>query len=146
MVYYKQDYSNGKIYRIIFNKTGLIYIGSTCRTLEERIKEHIYYCKRYLNKETNNFISSIFVTYNNDFRIELIENYPCNNRHQLESREIIHISHSECVNFSKRHTNLYSYKEKQEQLIKMIIDKLGMDSVNILFRHGIEEYTLNKLK
>jgi hypothetical protein len=149
MVYKKVNYSNGKIYRIICNKSGLVYIGSICRTLEERLKEHTYESKRYLNKETNNFISSIFVTYNNDFKIELIEDYPCDNRHQLENRETIHVSQSECVHFSKRYKSLYSYKEKNEQLeksIKMIIDKLGKDCVNILFRYGIDEYNLNKIR
>jgi len=149
MVYYKLNYSNGKIYKIICNKTGLVYIGSTCRTLEERLKEHASNSKRYLNKEKNIFISSILVTFNNDFKIELIENYPCDNRQQLEDRENFHILHSVCINFSKRNKNIYSYKEKQdklENLIKMIIDKLGSNCVNIFFRYGIDEYDLNKIR
>lgn len=147
MVYKKVNYSDGKIYRIVCNKTGLVYIGSTCRTLEERLKEHVNDSKRYLNKERNIFISSIFVTYNNDCKIELIEDYSCDNRQQLENRENFHISNSECVNFSKRNNSLYFYKEKQDKLdklIKMLIDKLGNNCVNILFRYGIEEYDLNK--
>jgi hypothetical protein len=149
MVYNKVNYSNGKIYKIICNKTGLVYIGSTCRTLEERLKEHINDSKRYLNKERNIFISSIFVTFNNDFNIELIENYSCDNRQQLENRENFHISNSECVNFSKRYKNLSNYKEKKDNLdnlIKMIIDKLGNNCINILFRYGIDEYKSNKIK
>ena len=34
------NYSQGKIYKIVCNKTGLIYIGSTYRTLDERLKRH----------------------------------------------------------------------------------------------------------
>ncbi len=149
MVYTKVNYSNGKIYRIICNKTGLVYIGSTCRTLEERLKEHANDSKRYLNKETDIFISSIFVTYNNDFKIELIENYPCDNRHQLENRETFHISQSKCVNLSKRFNCSYSYKQIQDQLqntVNMIIDNLGKECINILFRYGINEYKLNNCK
>ena len=148
MVYTKLNYSNGKIYKLVCYKTGLVYIGSTCRTLEERLKEHAYDSKRYLNKGKNAFISSMFVTYNNDFKIELIEEFPCDNRRQLENRETIHISQSECVNISKCYYNLYSYEDKQEKLektINIIIDKLGKDCINILFRYGIDEYKLNKL-
>jgi predicted GIY-YIG superfamily endonuclease len=54
------DYSKGKIYKIVCNKTGLVYIGSTCRSLEQRLKEHVYDSKRYLDKKCNKFISSIF--------------------------------------------------------------------------------------
>ena len=49
------DYSQGKIYKIVCNKTGLVYIGSTCRSLDERLKEHEYDSKRYLEKKTNIF-------------------------------------------------------------------------------------------
>jgi len=30
-------YKNGKIYRIVFNITGEQYIGSTCKTLKQRL-------------------------------------------------------------------------------------------------------------
>ena len=56
----KADYSQGKIYKIVCNKTGLVYIGSTCKTLETRLKGHMNDCKRYLNKKSNHLISSIF--------------------------------------------------------------------------------------
>ena len=58
------DYSQGKIYKIVCNKTGLVYIGSTYRSLEQRIKEHAYDCKRYLEKKSNKLISSIYVIFN----------------------------------------------------------------------------------
>jgi predicted GIY-YIG superfamily endonuclease len=35
------NYNNGKIYKIVCNKTGLIYIGSTTKnTIQTRLKEH----------------------------------------------------------------------------------------------------------
>jgi hypothetical protein len=31
------DYSNGKIYKLVSDKTDMIYIGSTVRSLKERL-------------------------------------------------------------------------------------------------------------
>jgi hypothetical protein len=80
------DYSQGKIYKIVCNKTGLIYIGSTCNTLDERLKQHEYDCKRYLDKKSNKFVSSIYVIISNDYKMELIENYSCNHKKELETK------------------------------------------------------------
>ena len=33
-------YKNGKIYRIVCNITGEQYIGSTCKTLKQRLQQH----------------------------------------------------------------------------------------------------------
>jgi hypothetical protein len=155
---YTTDYSQGKIYKIVCNKTGLIYIGSTYRTLDERLKEHEYDCKRYLNKKSNHLISSIYVIYYNNYTIELIENYPCQNRRELEKREFHYISNLDCVNSmryfhdkNEKH-NLYMEikinKERQElrlKMFKMIMDKYDKkDLEKILLRYGIEEYKLSK--
>ena len=48
------DYSQGKIYKIVCNKTGLVYIGSTYRSLEQRLKEYIVHhnsikCFNFIN-------------------------------------------------------------------------------------------------
>ena len=151
------DYSQGKIYKIVCNKTGLVYIGSTYRSLEQRLKEHEYDCKRYLDKKSNNLISSIYVIFNNDYKIELIENHPCNHKKELETKEYYYISNLECVNtmgylcdsYKKKHYLTYAYNKKQHiyKQVEMMRDKLGEDAViKILFRYGIEEYKKNNLK
>ena len=80
-------YSQGKIYKIVCNKTGLIYIGSTCKTLNERLKKHEYdmnlFIKNYKTKKSY-LCSSFFVFLNKDYKIELIENYPCSSKLELE--------------------------------------------------------------
>jgi hypothetical protein len=93
--YIKVDYSQGKIYKIVCNKTGLIYIGSTCKTLDERLKRHEYDMKHFIKiyktkpdeiKKTK-FCTSFFIFLNKDYKIELIENYPCNTKLELETKE-----------------------------------------------------------
>ena len=40
-------YRHGKIYKIVSNKTGLVYIRSTCLTLPQRISQHERDYKQY---------------------------------------------------------------------------------------------------
>ncbi len=154
----KSDYSQGKIYKIVCNKTGLIYIGSTYRTLEHRLKEHIDNCNKYIDKKSNSLISSIYVIYYNNYTIELIENFPCQNRRELEKREFYYISNSDCVNsirylHDKNVTHnldveIQINKERKEhrlKIIQMIIDKYDKEDLKkILLRYGVEEYKQNK--
>jgi hypothetical protein len=81
-------YQNGKIYKIIYiNDTNKIYIGSTTKTLEKRFRAHIDDSKKYKDKEFNNFPKFLYENGYEQFNIELIENFPCNFRLELEKRE-----------------------------------------------------------
>ena len=52
------DYSKGKIYKIVCNTTGLVYIGSTCKSrLCQRLSGHVGDYKSYINGKRN-FITS----------------------------------------------------------------------------------------
>ena len=77
------NYKNGKIYKIVDNTNGNIYIGSTANKLSVRLSGHKTEYK--LNPEKN--ISSGKILKNNDFDMELIEYFPCNNKLELETRE-----------------------------------------------------------
>lgn len=72
------DYQKSKIYSIKSHLTSNIYIGSTCRELQLRLKEH--------KKSKNNYTVHEILQYP-DVYIELIENYPCNSRDELHKRE-----------------------------------------------------------
>ena len=84
---------NGKIYVIICNKTGLKYYGSTTISLSMRLSIHKY----MMNKTTNN-LSSFEVLKNNDYKIELVENFPCQSKDDLFEREKYYIQNNECTN------------------------------------------------
>ena len=50
------NYQNGKIYKIVCNITGLVYIGSTIENLTERLWGHVYHYNSYLDgKRRYNF-------------------------------------------------------------------------------------------
>ena len=86
------DYSQGKIYRLVSG--GLVYYGSTIETLSNRLSKH-----KYKWKNTNNGTTSRLLYENNsDVLIELVEEYPCENKKELEKRERWWIENNECVN------------------------------------------------
>lgn len=72
------EYKNGKIYVIRSNLTDKIYVGSTKHKLNVRFCAH---------RNISNTTCSKQLIDLGDARIELIEDYPCNNRKELELRE-----------------------------------------------------------
>ncbi len=94
------DYTKGKIYRIIPTceyDDGDIYIGSTINLLAYRMGGHIAQYKH----NAAHFISSklLFDKYGCDkCKIELIEDYPCNNKQELLRREGEIILLTKCIN------------------------------------------------
>lgn len=84
------NYQNGKIYQLWSPEGDLVYIGSTTQPLHQRLSGH---------KRGSIGCSSkrLFETYQ-DVRIELVENYPCNTKAELNKREGLYIRKTACVN------------------------------------------------
>ena len=83
------DYSNGKIYKLWSPQGDDIYIGSTTQSLAKRKQKH---------KTINKCSAKILFEKYDDVRIELIEEYPCKNKMELNRREGEHIRNNNCVN------------------------------------------------
>ncbi len=81
-----QNFSKGKIYKITNDYNNEVYVGSTCDTLARRFIGHK--SKSQLEKIKNRNIYQLMNEIGfNRFRIELIEEYPCNDKYQLRQRE-----------------------------------------------------------
>ena len=81
-------YEKGKIYKIISDNTDKIYIGSSCEpTLAHRLSKHRSNYKAWLKDNTNQYITSYEILKLENYSIILIENYPCNNKDELQARE-----------------------------------------------------------
>jgi hypothetical protein len=83
----KNKYHGGKIYTLRSHLTDKIYIGSTCQSLSRR---------KVLHKSAkSNEIAKL-----DDFYIELLENFKCENKEQLRKREgeLIRENKDKCVN------------------------------------------------
>ena len=95
----ENKYQRGKIYKLVCNVTGLCYIGSTTESrLCNRLSGHVSKYRSYLRGCAGQYTTSFKVLENNDYRIELICDYPCDNRDQLKKFEGIHIQNNKCVN------------------------------------------------
>ena len=78
------DYKNGRIYKIINDVNDEIYVGSTTQLLCKRMATHRNNTKLQPNRKLYNTMNSLGIEH---FKIILLENYPCNNREELNSRE-----------------------------------------------------------
>lgn len=93
-----EKYNNGKIYSIKCNITGQVYYGSTIQTIERRMEQHLNIFKMYVNGIPVSYMTSFKVLTGNNYTFELVENYPCNSKEDLEKREKFYIENYDCVN------------------------------------------------
>ena len=84
-----EQLQHGKIYKIVCNITKEVYIGSTCDTIEERLKTH--------HQKNNRAVSKLILA-RGDYYIELIEDYPCETKPQLLWRERHYYDTVDCIN------------------------------------------------
>jgi len=118
-------YHNGKIYTIRSPHTDKFYIGSTCNVLYKRFNQHKCFCKK-------NSSSMIIIDYG-DAYIELLENFKCENKNELNKREgeLIRLHKNNIVN------NRIAGRSKKEYKI---------DTDNKIKEYGKQYYINNKKK
>ena len=119
------NYEYGKIYKITSESTGLTYYGSTAEYyLSKRLSHHIGQYKRYLNGKSV-YVSSFELLKHEDYKMELIKDFPSANKTQLTREEGKYVLENECVNihipgrtkkeYSKKYYQDNEEKTKQQQ-------------------------------
>ena len=103
------DYANGKIYKIVCNITGEVYIGSSTQPLAKRL---------YLHKKKKNGCSSKQIIDRGDYVIVLIEAFPCANRSELFQRERYHFDLIPNINRQRPFATQEERKETNSTQIK----------------------------
>jgi predicted transcriptional regulator len=108
------DYQKAKIYKLWSPSKNLVYYGSTVQTLSQRLADHnaVYnknkiYCYSYLVLECE------------DYKMELVEEYPCNNKQQLLKKEAEYITSNICVNKKIPARTREEYKQDNKEKIKI---------------------------
>lgn len=114
------DYSKAKIYCIRSPNTDLIYIGATCQQLSQRMSTH---------RATTNKTNSKVILEFGDAYIELLENYPCNNKEELSKKEGEHIRSRNCCN---------------KQIAGRTKSEWKKDNIEDISKKGKEYYEANK--
>ena len=123
------DYQKGKIYKIWSPSKNLVYYGSTIETISARLAKHIYSYKYYNEDNTKRYYSSYLVLECEDYKIELVEEYPCNNKQQLSKKEGEYIKANECVNMQIAGRTAEEYYKDNADRIKEY-QKINADKIN----------------
>lgn len=114
-------YQQGKIYKLCSARTNLCYIGSTCKSLTDRMSSHI--CSASGNGKYK-YISAFQILQYPDANIELVELFPCSNSLELRQREQHWIDNTNCCNRFNAvrdpdYNKKYYEKNKEAILAKM---------------------------
>jgi hypothetical protein len=91
------DYKKSKIYKLVSYETDAVYYGSTINPLYKRLGGHKTDFMRWFDGKCS-YISSFELVMYPDVKIILVEEYPCDNKQQLERREREYIENNQCVN------------------------------------------------
>jgi hypothetical protein len=117
-----KDYSRAKIYKIVCNISGLVYVGSTCEpTLARRLAKHVASYKQWKNNPANySCFTSYKIIEEGDYDIVLIEDVKCETKDQLHARERYYIENLVCVNKVIPTRTSKEYQEKHKEHIKKL--------------------------
>ena len=109
-------YNKSKIYKIVCNKTGKIYYGSTIDSLSNRLAKHRTKYNNFKNgKGTSN--TAFLILENNDYNIYLVEDVNVDTVEQLRSVERKYIDNNECVNIQKPNRTCEEYYQDNKDKI-----------------------------
>ena len=117
-----QDFSKGKIYKITNDYNDDVYVGSTCDTLVKRFSTH----KRQINSslKMNRPLYTLMREIGFDrFRIELIENYQCEDKYQLRQREGYYIRELGTLNMRIAGRTNTEYQQEHKEYYQNIKKK-----------------------
>ena len=114
------NYLEGKIYKLWSPSKNITYIGSTTQSLSRRLSKHLSNYKCYNNNDNTKkyCLTSYLVLECDDYKIELLEAYPCNNRQQLEKKEGEYIKNNECCNKCVVGRTTKEYNEEHKEKYK----------------------------
>ena len=134
-------YQQGKIYAIRTHQSEKVYIGSTCMPLSKRLYGHRTNRESY---EQGKFrrITSFDVLKYDDHYIELVEEFPCDNKMLLHRREgeVIRTTDN-CVNKQIAGRTRAEYLTDNSEHIKQKKKQYGVDN-----SENIKQYHLDNIE
>ena len=138
-------YQNGKIYKIFNSSNDGIYVGSTCNPLCKRMAYH----RSHHNNEKYKH-RALYATMNevgvSKFHIELIEDYPCDNKDQLRKREGYYIREMGTLNMVIEDRTQKEYRETNKDKIKEYMTQYREDKKEHILQTTKEYRENNKDK
>ena len=131
----ENKYHSCKIYKLVDNTNGNIYIGSTTRELNIRLNEHRRPC-RNVSRE---------IIKNGDYKIELIKLFKCENKYELEEEEKKHIINTNCINITIPHRTQHEWVETNKEKLKLNRSKkITCECGSIICKYDISRHKKTK--
>ncbi len=137
-----QNFQKAKIYKITNDYNDDVYIGSTCNSLVRRYIQHKSDSKneKYQNRPLYKLMNEIGFE---RFRIQLIEDYPCEDKYQLRQKEGDYIKSIGTMNLLQAGRTCKEYrddnKEKYEEWKKQYYE-INKDSIRAKYRQYDQEH------
>jgi len=117
---YNSIMEKGIVYKITCNVTNKFYIGSTSNKLNYRITQHKHNYKYYLSGKGKNYLSSFEVLKENNFTVDILEQFNYLYKAELMNKERIHILNNKsnvlCVNIVIPNNAYYRVPNKNVHL------------------------------
>jgi hypothetical protein len=143
----------GKIYKIVDNTNGNVYVGSTVNDVKERMHKHRADYKRYINGKSKTNLKSFEIIKNNNYECIIIEIIDDCTTRELTEKETYYIETIDnCINtlisnatnktkyegdkddmvaFHKEyHKEYYKRKKEIKKIMKEIIEEIIIDVFN----------------
>ena len=140
------NYEYGKIYKITSENSNLVYYGSTSeKYLSSRLSHHLSQYKLYLNGK-GNYCSSYKLLEHEDYKMELIKNFPCANRTQLTTEEGNYVKKFECINIQIPGRTKKQYREQHKEQIKEQRKEYNIQNKKKIDENNKQYYQNNKKK
>jgi hypothetical protein len=108
---------NVNFYKIVCNNTGAIYVGSTVKTIEQRLQNHENHYRLYLDGKFC-FITSFIILENKNYSIELIDSVVCTDKKHRDLIEGLHILNNDCINKYQPGRDKKQYRQDNKEQIK----------------------------
>lgn len=110
------NYSKGKVYKLVSNVCGDVYVGSTTQPLAKRIGDHRSHYKAFLNGKYH-WVTSFKLLEQGSVDVVLIENFPCSSKDELHARERYWIEQLACVNKYIPGRTIVEYRQNNREAI-----------------------------
>jgi len=142
----ENKYQRGQIYTIRSHQTDQFYIGSTTQPLHKRLHEHRSHYKLFLKGDKTKTCSSYKIIKNEDNYIELLEDFKCNSKKELNKREgqQIRFYREKCVNIQiAGQTQQEWYQDNKEAILEQSRQHYKVNKEAINQKHR-QHYKVNK--
>lgn len=125
------DYQKAKIYKLWSPSKNLVYYGSTTQAISQRLSGHMREYRQCKKRKGN--CNSYLILECEDYKIELVEEYPCNNKQQLLKKEGEYIKNNICINKRVAGRTKKEYHKDNKKIIderNKIYDKENRENIS----------------